>query len=121
MINFKLLSLQPLRLNLIIVKKSFVNFKIRVLWRENSLGLAIDQININRSNFLTSYYFWPRTNAWEQLKNELNSKLWISESERVLILNRVSDIMNYWQKNRKQQSLINLKKKYKDIDFVGTL
>tara|TARA_B100000475_G_scaffold145325_1_gene107326 strand:+ start:156 stop:452 length:297 start_codon:yes stop_codon:yes gene_type:complete len=98
-----------------------MNFIIKVLWLENSLGVAVNQSNAGRSNLVTPYYFWPRNNAWDQVQKELNSKPWISKRQRILILNRISDIMNHWQKNRKQQNLVNVKVQFSDIDFVGTL
>ena len=96
-----------------------MNFKIKVLWLENSLGLAIDQINSNVSTQLTAYYFWPKTDAWEQLKAEINSKRWIEEQERILLLKNISELMNHWQINRKEQILKNFNLQNKKIDLVG--
>jgi 30S ribosomal protein 3 len=45
--------------------------KLRVVWCRNFLGLAINQRNLKREYSLTCYYFWPKTEAWEQLKLEL--------------------------------------------------
>ena len=55
--------------------------------------MSIDQTVIqNHSYPLTQYYFWPRTEAWEQLKLELDSKPWLSEKEKISILNLATDI-----------------------------
>ena len=98
----------------------FMKFKIKVLWLENFLGLAVDQTYKKASNPLTAYYFWPKTDAWEQIKVELMSKIWIEERERIYLLNNVSDIINYWQTNRKKQNLESVKSLYKEIEFVGS-
>jgi len=98
-----------------------VNFKLRVLWLENSLGLAIDQLNSNLPIQLTTFYFWPKTDAWEQLKVELQSKPWVDKKDVIKLLNDISEIMNHWQKNRKIQELENVKLQFKKIEFVGTL
>lgn len=98
-----------------------MKLEIKVLWLENYLGLAIDEVNSNIVTQLTPYYFWPKTDAWEQLKNELNSKLWIEEREKIILLNDVSQIMNHWQKNRKEQSFKSVKDQYKKIKFIGGL
>ena len=48
--------------------------KLNVIWVKNFLGFAVDQTIEKTSYPLTSYYLWPRTEAWEQLKLELDSK-----------------------------------------------
>ena len=58
--------------------------KLKVLWVENILGFGVDQLTIKQQSPVTLYYFWPRTEAWEQLKSELDSKLWLSKEEKVI-------------------------------------
>ena len=93
-----------------------MNIKFKILWLENSLGLAIDQVNLNNYTPLTSYYFWPRSNVWEQTRFELNSKEWLAEREKIIILNKVTEILNSWQKNTKN----NLSQDKYVLDFIGT-
>ena len=57
--------------------KSF-QLRLKVVWFKDFLGLAIDQVNSDLQYSLTPYYFWPRTEAWEQLKLELDSKIWLN-------------------------------------------
>lgn len=76
------------------------NLKLQVLWLDSSLGLAVNQKTINNSIPLTPYYFWPISEAWEQIRFELDSKQGITEEERVRLLNLVVDTMNEWQKSR---------------------
>jgi len=76
------------------------NLTLQVLWLEDSLGLAINQKKAESIVPLTSYYFWPVSKAWEQIRFELESKQWIPSEERIRILNVVVDVMNCWQKTR---------------------
>jgi 30S ribosomal protein 3 len=79
---------------------SYTKLNLQVLWLDNSLGLAVNQKTSDGIIPLTPYYFWPVSEAWEQLRFELESKSWISEKERVTLLNNVVDIMNQWQQTR---------------------
>ena len=73
---------------------------LQVLWLDSSLGLAVNQKTSDNNIPLTPYYFWPVSEAWEQIRFELNSKPWLSESERIKLLNLVVDVMNKWQQSR---------------------
>jgi len=75
--------------------------KLQILWLNDSLGFCINYKTPGSLLPLTSYYFWPVNEAWEQLKVELDSKVWIKEEEQVKILNLVVDTMNSWQQSRK--------------------
>ena len=92
--------------------------KLRVLWLKNVLGLAVDQTILKQSYPLTQYYFWPRTEAWDQLKLELDSKPWLSEKEKIIILNIATDIINYWRTNRITERVENLSTKFSEATFV---
>ena len=70
--------------------------KLKIVWFKDFLGLAIEQVILNQHYSLTPYYFWPKTEAWEQLKLELDSKLWLTQEEKVKILKVIGDVMNYW-------------------------
>jgi 30S ribosomal protein 3 len=92
--------------------------KLKVLWAKNSLGVAIDQVNIRQCLPLTVYYFWPKTDAWEQLKLELGFKPWIKEKEKIRILNSATELMNFWRESRNSVSFQSVAEKFTDITFV---
>ena len=92
--------------------------KVKVLWLKNVLGLSIDHIVAKQAYPLTQYYFWPRTEAWDQLKLELDSKPWLSEKEKIIILNIATDIINHWRTNRITERVENLSTKFSEATFV---
>lgn len=46
---------------------------------------------------MTEYFFWPRKDAWEELKASLDARTWIGEREKVLLLNQCTEVINFWQ------------------------
>ena len=92
--------------------------KLKVFWFKNVLGLAIDQVTLNQKYPLTTYYFWPKTEAWEQLKLEVDSKLWITKKEKEKILQTTGDVMKYWLSYRNTKTVENLKEEFKEIDVL---
>ena len=74
--------------------------KLQTLWLDGSLGLAVNQETSSGNLPLTPYYFWPVSEAWEQIQFELTSKRWITKEERIQLLNLAVDVMNTWQQNR---------------------
>jgi len=77
-----------------------LQFQIRVLLIKNTIGIAVDQIYEQQQCIhLTNYYFWPRNDAWELIRLEINSKAWISNTDKISILNQITKILNKWTKN----------------------
>jgi 30S ribosomal protein 3 len=95
-----------------------IQLKLRILWFKDCLGLAIDQKSTQQTYPLTSYYLWPRTEAWEQLKLELDLRPWLPNEDKVQILNLTTEIMNYWRENRKIKSIESVSKRFCDVNFV---
>ena len=93
--------------------------KLRVVWCKNFLGLAINQLNSNGEYFLTRYYFWPKTEAWEQLKLELDTKLWLTSEEKVEILKISSDAMKYWLLYRNTKTVEKFKTDFPKLEIIN--
>ena len=72
-------------------------FKLNILWLETKLGIAIDQVQGNEKIPLTNYFFWPKSDTWDQIRQELETKPWILTKEKAQLLNATATIMNEWQ------------------------
>ena len=95
------------------------NFTFKILWLENNIALAIDHVVTGGYSPLTPYFFWPRNDAWTQIKTELDSKPWISQNDKVEILNNATLLINYWQENNKSKSINNAQNKFPEFIFCG--
>lgn len=73
---------------------------LKFLWMEKNIGLALDQVIPGYGSVpLSPYYFWPRKDAWEELKSKLEEKPWISQKRIIILLNQATDIINLWQQS----------------------
>ena len=96
------------------------HLQLKVYWNKNFLMLAVDKILFKQYVPLTTYYFWPKTEAWEQLKLELESKPGLKNEEKVSVLNSATEIINYWREARNIEDVRVVANKFKGINVLSS-
>nr|WKT08363.1 hypothetical chloroplast RF65 [Mesostigma viride] len=93
-------------------------FVLKFLWLEKNLAVTVDQVTNRGNSPITEYFFWPRKDAWEELKDALANKPWISYDESIALLNQTTDVINYWQEDEKKPSLSEAQAKFPNCIFT---
>ena len=144
-------------------------FALNFLWLEKNIAIAVDQafskvqgvfdhscLALKRDlqpthccttqgqrSPVTEYFFWPRVDAWEELKTVLEAKDWIPERsefvltqsgrthrcsgltfqscrDRVILLNRATEVINFWQEEGpNKHKLAEARAAFPDCVFLG--
>lgn len=99
------------------------NFTLKFLWLDKTIAVSLDQKVGNKTIPLTEYYFWPTSDAWEEIKVFLEGETWILPNVSFLILNQITEVFNIWGEWSKDPSnntyLTEVKHKFPDCFFVG--
>ncbi|KAI3425956.1 hypothetical protein D9Q98_007926 [Chlorella vulgaris] len=94
-------------------------FSLNFLWLDKNIAVAVDQVfGQGQRSPVTEYFFWPRKDAWEELKAALDSRGWIGDREKVLLLNQCTEVINYWQTDNRP-SLADARAKFPNSKFQG--
>jgi 30S ribosomal protein 3 len=75
-------------------------YSLSFLWLDKNLAVSVDQVfGRGHRSPVTEYYWWPREDAWENLKQALDEREerdWITSSDKIQLLNTLTDVINYW-------------------------
>lgn len=95
-------------------------FSLNFLWLERNIGVAVDHCyGKGQKSPLTEYYFWPRTDAWEELKASLEGKPWVGERDKVLLLNQTTEVINFWQDEETKHTMADARVAFANCKFDG--
>lgn len=96
-------------------------FILKFLWLDKTLAVALDQKINDRVSPLTEFFFWPQIDAWEEMRIFFESNDWIDQNESIILLNQVTEVINYWQDKNDSQlnDFSSLKKRFPDCIFVN--
>jgi len=82
---------------------------LKFLWSSKKIAFALDCKFSGRFTPLTLFYFFPKENGWEKVKQELKNNIWISNNVSVSLLNSLTKVIEFWKLH-----------KDKDIRFVNS-
>jgi len=101
------------------VDAEVAEYALNFLWLDKNLAVSVDQVfGRGHRSPVTEYFFWPREDAWERLKDALEEKDWIGHQEKVTLLNTCTEVINYWQAEEKP-SVLDAIEKYPQCAFQG--
>ena len=93
-------------------------YRLNILWADQNLGVSVDQVFARGGVApLTEYFFWPRRDAWEELRVAVEARPWVSEAEKVDLLNRLTKVINLWQDVEGKPSVEDARLEFPDCVF----
>lgn len=96
-------------------------FRLKFIWfGSKGIAVSLNQVYLNKLLPITEYFFWPRSDAWDEMRVCLKSKAWISPNDLVLILNQLTEVINFWQDKNDLQSenFSQVKEQFPESDFI---
>lgn len=96
-------------------------FQLNFLWMDKNIAVAVDQVFAKgQKSPVTEYFFWPRMDAWEELRAALESRPWIDERSKILLLNKTTEVINYWQDEETTHTIADATAKFEECSFRGS-
>ncbi|DBA93085.1 TPA: hypothetical protein ACH3X2_003408 [Trebouxia sp. C0005] len=96
-------------------------FTLNFLWLDKNIAVSVDQLfDQTKRSPVTEYFFWPRKDAWEELKNTLETKPWIQERDKIILLNKTTEIINFWQDSETKKTVEEARAAFPDCMFQGS-
>ncbi|KAF6260226.1 plastid and cyanobacterial ribosomal protein-domain-containing protein [Scenedesmus sp. NREL 46B-D3] len=104
-------------------------YKLVFLWMDKNIAVGVDQVYARgNSSPLTEYFVWPRKDAWDELKVALEGRQWIGDLDKVRLLNRLTEVINFWMGEpgpdgtpSVKRSIEEARAEFPDCAFAGTL
>lgn len=96
-------------------------FVLKFLWLDKTIAVALDQRVDDKLTPVTEYFFWPRRDAWEEMRVDLETKPWVDSADSVILLNQITEVINYWQENNLSPNvnLAKVREKFQYCIFIG--
>ncbi|GBF91719.1 30S ribosomal protein [Raphidocelis subcapitata] len=103
-------------------------YKLNFLWLDKNIAVAVDQVYARGAQSpLTEYFVWPRRDAWDELRVALEAKPWITDRDRIVLLNRLTEVINLWQSSEEggeaaaRPTLDEARTAFPDCSFTGAV
>lgn len=94
-------------------------FYFKIIWLKDCVGICVDKkLKNNICLPVTSFFFWPRVDGWKRLNHQLNLKPWLTEYEKITILNGYSEILYFWKDNFDKRKFTNFKTSEMKLNFT---
>lgn len=95
---------------------------LKFFWTNKKIAFALDYMVEERFTPLTPFYFFPKENGWEKIKQYLVvNKNWINKNSSESVLNKLTEVIDYWRVNKTSNKLVinNYLSNFEDCFLVG--